>query len=43
MPASRKAVGVYERPHPLRTRKALVAAAIALVGALACGVWLALR
>ena len=43
MPAPRNAVGVYDRPHPLRTRKALVAAAIALVMALACGVLLALR
>ena len=28
---SRKTVGVYDRPHPLRTRKALMAALIAIV------------
>ena len=43
MPATRNAVGVYDRPHPLRTRKALVAAAIALVVALGYGLWFVLR
>ena len=28
---SRKAVGVYDRPHPLRTRKVLIPALVAIV------------
>jgi hypothetical protein len=34
-------VGVYDRPHPLRTRKVIVPLALATVlVAVACAVWL---
>jgi hypothetical protein len=36
---SRNTVGVYDRPHPLRTRKVLVPVLVAVVGAIAYGVW----
>ena len=36
---SRKAVGVYDRPHPLRTRKVIVPLAIAVVVAVAYAIW----
>jgi len=36
-------VGVYDRPHPLRTRKVLVPAAIAVVVALGYAGWFYLR
>ena len=35
-----RTVGVYDRPHPLRTRKVLVALVVAAVVGIACGVWL---
>jgi hypothetical protein len=34
-----RTVGVYDRPHPLRTRKVLVPLAVAAVVALACALW----
>jgi hypothetical protein len=37
---SRSSVGVYDRPHPLRTRKVMLPIAIALVVALAYGLWM---
>jgi hypothetical protein len=40
VPSPRKAVGVYERPHPLRTRKVLVPAAVAFLTIAACALWL---
>lgn len=43
MTSSRNAVGVYDRPHPLRTRKALVAAGIALVVAAGYAAWFYFR
>jgi len=36
---SRNTVGVYDRPHPLRTRKVLVPVLIAVVVAIAYAVW----
>jgi hypothetical protein len=39
----RNAVGVYDRPHPLRTRKVLVPIAVALVVAIGYGLWFHLR
>jgi hypothetical protein len=36
---SRRAVGIYDRPHPLRTRKVLVPATIAIVIAVLYGLW----
>ena len=35
----RNTVGVYDRPHPLRTRKVLVPTAIAVVVAIAYAAW----
>jgi hypothetical protein len=32
-------VGIYDRPHRLRTRKVLVPAAVAAVVAIAYGLW----
>ncbi|MGE5170214.1 MAG: hypothetical protein ACM3JC_07550 [Rudaea sp.] len=40
MPAPRKAVGIYDRPHPLRTRRVLVTAAVAAVTIAAYALWL---
>jgi len=40
---TRGAVGVYDRPHPLRTRKALVSAAVAIVVAAGYALWFYLR
>jgi hypothetical protein len=34
-----RTVGVYDRPHPLRTRRVLVALAVAAVAALASVLW----
>lgn len=42
-PRSRSTVGVYERPHPLRTRKVLVPTAIGAVVALGYALWFYLR
>jgi HAMP domain-containing protein len=39
MTPSRNAVGVYDRPHPLRTRRALVAAGIAIIVAVGYAMW----
>jgi hypothetical protein len=36
-------VGVYDRPHPLRTRRVLVPVAVALVVAAAYALWFLLR
>ena len=36
---SRNAVGVYDRPHPLRTRRVLVPAAVAVVVTLVWVAW----
>jgi len=36
---SRKSVGVYDRPHPLRTRKVLIPVIVALVVAAAYALW----
>ncbi len=36
---SRKSVGVYDRPHPLRTRKVLIPVLVALVVAAAYALW----
>ena len=36
---SRKAVGVYDRPHPLRTRKVLLPALVAIAVAVAYAVF----
>ena len=38
-----RTVGVYERPHPLRTRKVLVPVAIFVVIAVAYALYFALR
>ena len=40
---SRNAVGVYERPHPLRTRKVLVPAAIFVLIAIVYALYFLLR
>ena len=40
---SRNAVGVYERPHPLRTRKVLVPAVIFVLIAIAYVLYFLLR
>jgi hypothetical protein len=40
---SRNAVGVYERPHPLRTRKVLVPVVIFVLMALVYGLYFLLR
>jgi hypothetical protein len=34
-----RTVGIYDRPHPLRTRKVLVPAAVAAVVALGYALW----
>ena len=39
----RNTVGVYDRPHPLRTRKVLVPSAIALVVIVGYVLWFLLR
>jgi len=39
----RKAVGVYDRPHPLRTRKVLVPVVIFVLMALVYGLYFLLR
>ena len=36
---SRKTVGVYDRPHPLRTRKVLIPVIVAVLVAIAYGLW----
>ncbi|HSC99963.1 MAG TPA: hypothetical protein VLI21_13745 [Casimicrobiaceae bacterium] len=36
---SRKSVGVYDRPHPLRTRKVLIPVIVAIVVAAAYALW----
>jgi hypothetical protein len=36
---SRSSVGVYDRPHPLRTRKVMVPVLIAVVVAVAYAIW----
>jgi len=36
---SRSSVGVYDRPHPLRTRKVVVPVLIAVVVAVAYAMW----
>jgi hypothetical protein len=36
---ARKAVGVYDRPHPLRTRRVLVPAAVVAVTIAAYALW----
>jgi len=36
---SRSSVGVYDRPHPLRTRKVVVPVLIAVVVAAAYAMW----
>ena len=41
--SSRKTVGVYDRPHPLRTRKVFVPVLIAVVIVVAYAVWAYLR
>jgi len=41
--ASRNSVGVYDRPHPLRTRKVLVPTAIAVVVGIGYALWFYLR
>jgi hypothetical protein len=38
-----RTVGVYDRPHPLRTRKVLVPLAVAAVAGLAYALWFYLR
>jgi len=40
---SRNAVGVYDRPHPLRTRKVLVPVVIFVLMALVYGLYFLLR
>jgi hypothetical protein len=40
---SRNAVGVYERPHPLRTRKVLVPVVIFVLIAIAYALYFLLR
>jgi len=42
-PPSRSAVVVYERPHPLRTRKVLIPALVAIVTAMGYGAWFYFR
>ena len=39
MATTRKAVGIYDRPHPLRTRKVLVPAAVVAVTIAAYALW----
>ena len=36
---SRRTVGVYDRPHPLRTRKVIAPVLIAVVVAIAYAIW----
>jgi len=36
---SRKSVGVYDQPHPLRTRKVLIPVIVAIVVAVAYALW----
>jgi hypothetical protein len=36
---SRKSVGIYERPHPLRTRKVLIPVLVAVAVAVVYGSW----
>jgi len=38
-----RTVGIYDRPHPLRTRKALVSLAVAAVVGLGYALWFFLR
>lgn len=40
---SRSAVGVYDRPHPLRTRRVIVPVVVSLVVAIAYAAWFFLR
>ena len=40
---SRKSVGIYDRPHPLRTRKVLVPVVIFVLMALVYGLYFLLR
>jgi hypothetical protein len=42
-PRTRNTVGVYDRPHPLRTRRVLIPVAIALVVILGYVLWFLLR
>ena len=37
--SSRNTVGVYDRPHPLRTRKVLIPVLVAVAVALAYAAW----
>jgi hypothetical protein len=39
MPDSRKAVGIYERPHPLRSRRIVLSVAIAAGVAILYALW----
>lgn len=39
----KNAVGVYDRPHPLRTRRVLVPSAIFVVVAIGSALWFYLR
>jgi len=41
--SSRNAVGIYDRPHPLRTRKVLVPVGIFVLMALVYGLYFLLR
>jgi len=36
---SRSTVGVYDRPHPLRTRKVMVPVIVAIVVTIAYAIW----
>jgi hypothetical protein len=40
---SRNAVGVYDRPHRLRTRRVLIPAGVAVAVAIGYGLWFFLR
>jgi len=42
-PQSRNTVGVYDRPHPLRTRKVLVPVLMAVVVVIAYALYFMLR
>ena len=42
-PPSRNSVGVYDRPHPLRTRKVLVPALVAIVVVIGYALYFLLR
>ena len=42
-PPSRSSVGVYDRPHPLRTRKVLVPVLVAIVVVIGYALYFLLR